>query len=313
MRRKPDVPPTSDTVEHLGWNIQRGAHLTEVCDWINRRAHETGKKPDVLTLQEVQPGQGDEIAARVGMDYYPAPDDGRSKNRNAIVLNPDGAFVHDPDWEQHWTGVWHAPATAMVALRLPDGELSERRLFLGSEHSCYWNPAYRETEARYYSTLAKDLRLMILQGDFNGWTVGRAPTSLDRVEDQAYAQNRAVLGPDGEFRPDVQADRLLTSNGFVDLGRYSATTLGIEGADAPTTGHGPDKDRQRIPDTDRPKNLSAIDRTYATKELLPALVHASSIDTPEVRTYADHLPVGSTWSYRGLVEVMSRSVRLVYH
>ena len=301
-------------IEHLGWNIQHGRHLATALDLLEQRTERTGWRPDLLSLQELQPGQGEAVSERLGMTFVAAPPNLRPGSETALFYNP-ARFREDPSWTQYPSGIRHNPAVALLWMLHPvTGEQSSRQLFVASEHSSYSDPGLRERQARFYSELAKDQRLLLVQGDWNGWPVRGCPVSLDRVADRAYAQNRTVLTPDGMMRPDDQADRLLTYGGMTDVGHYAATALGIEGADRPTTGHGPDKDRQRVPAEDLPPGgIGPIDRHYASAELMPALTGYEVITDPGFLAVSDHGPTRSLWVEAGLWEVMDRGVRLVRH
>ncbi|WP_327074431.1 hypothetical protein OG196_31820 [Kitasatospora purpeofusca] len=294
--------------------------MDEATDWLLRRRRATGRKPAAVLLNELRPGQGDHVAERLGMRHFPAPidlsldeKDSRRQHLNAIFIDPDGPLVPDPNWEANWLGPWLPPATVQVWIRNPDGSMSRRQIFLGCEHACYWHPGHRETTARFFTVPGKDLRLGHVEGDFNGWTEDRAPLTLDNVPDRAFAQNRSVL-VDGVMVPDTQADTLMTGGGFVYVHGYAADTLGIEAADAPTIVGGPDKERQRIPVADQPPaGLSAIDRTYATKELIPAVVDANVIKLPDLADISDHWPRYTHYGYQKLVEITNRPVTVVRH
>ncbi|WP_406205287.1 hypothetical protein OH807_30580 [Kitasatospora sp. NBC_01560] len=307
-------------VEILHWNTQHGRKLDAAIAWLRKRAKAAGRMPAALMLNELQPGQGEHVGGELGLLHYPAPvDDGldpadsRRRNLNAIFIDPDGPLVPDPEWVANWTGPWMPPATLPVNLRNPDGTLSSRQLYLACEHACYWHPGYRETTARFYTVLGKDGRLVHVDGDFNAWTVGRAPLTLANVADRAFAQNRSVLCGTALVADDI-ADRLMTAGGFVYVHGHAAEYLGIEGADAPTTDHGPDKERQLIPEEDQPeRGLSAIDRTYTTAELIPAVIDANVITDPDVDALADHKPRYTRYGYPDLVAITNLPVELVHH
>ncbi|MEE1823762.1 endonuclease/exonuclease/phosphatase family protein [Streptomyces sp. BE20] len=296
-------------VEHIGWNIQHGRHLTAALDLLEHRAGQAGRRPDLLTLQELRPGQGEQVAERLALTYVASPPNERPGSETALFYNPT-LFQADPAWTQYPSGIRHNPAVALLRMVHPDsGETSFRPLVVASCHASYSDPVHREHQARFFSEAAKDQWLALVQGDWNSWPVWGCPTTLDAVADRAYAQNRSVLQPDGTMRPDDRADRLLTYGGMTDVGRHAAAALGQEGADRATTGHGADKARQRVPAHHLPPGgQGPIDRTYAANDLLPALHGATVLTGQAVERISDHLPQVTRWRLPGLWEVMSRRI-----
>ncbi|MFE2727145.1 hypothetical protein [Kitasatospora sp. NPDC059327] len=310
-----DRTPDPDTViEHVGWNIQHGQRLADALALLEDRAEHTGRGPDLLTLQELGPGQGQEVAGRLALTYVASPPNERPGSETALFYNP-ALFRADPAWTQYPSGIRHNPAVALLRMLHPDtGQASFRPLFVASCHASYSDPALREHQARFLSELDKDGWLALVQGDWNSWPVWGCPTNLDEVADRAFAQNRSLLQPDGTFRPDDHADRLLTYGGMTDVGRHTATVLGRDGADRATTGHGADKTRQRVPDHHLPPGgAGPIDRTYATTELLPALHDATILAGKEVQRISDHLPQVTRWLLPGLWDVMNRPIVPIRH
>ncbi|MGW2546501.1 hypothetical protein ACWC5I_37930 [Kitasatospora sp. NPDC001574] len=309
-----DLAPDPVVVEHVGWNIQHGQRLKAAIDLLEDRAERSGRIPDLLTLQELGPGQGAEVAERLSLMYVASPANTRPGSETALLYNP-ALFQATPAWKQYPSGIRHNPAVALLRMIHPDtGEASFRPLFVASCHASYSDPAYREHQARFFSELDKDGWLALVQGDWNSWPVWGCPTSLDEVADRAFAQNRSVLQPDGTFRPDDRADRLLTYGGMTDVARHTATVLGRDGADRATTGHGPDKARQRIPARHLPPGgAGPIDRTYVTNELLPALHSATILTGEAVERTSDHLPQVTRWLLPGLWDVMNRPIVPIRH
>ncbi|MEU9074392.1 hypothetical protein AB0D22_06890 [Kitasatospora sp. NPDC048538] len=314
------APEAGATVEIGHWNIQHGRHTAQAVAWLLRRAEANGFLPAALMLNELVPGQGKDVAAAFGMRYFPAPlapvideeTDSRRRHLNAIFIDPNGPLVPD-SWMPNWAGPWLPPATLPVRLRDEDGTLSPRRLFLACEHACYWNPQFREATARFFTSLAKDGELLHVDGDWNAWTVGRAPLRMDGIADRAFAANRSVW-ENGRWAADVFADRLLTAHGCFDVHRYAAGHLGIADAYLPTTGHTPDKARQAVPACDVPAaGLAPIDRTYASDELATAVVDARVIADPGADELSDHRPRFARYSHQGLAQVMNRGVQVIHH
>jgi len=311
----PATPATAaDVVEHLGWNIQHGTHLDAALDLLEQRAESAGLRPRLLTLQELRPGQGEQVAERLGLVHLAAPPGARPGSGNALFYDPL-LFQPDDSWRPYPDGIRHHPAVALLRMIHPQtNEPSFRPMFFASGHANYSDPILREHQARFYSELAKDERLLIVQGDWNSWPVWGCPTTLDAVQDRAYAQNRSVLTGDGILRPDDNADRLLTYNGLVDVARHAATVLRQTDADRATTGHGAAKAAQRIPDRDLPRRgAGPIDRTYASLELMPAILSAEVLNGPGIDELSDHNPQVTRWSQQGLWQVMNRPIVPVRH
>ncbi|KDN85677.1 hypothetical protein [Kitasatospora cheerisanensis] len=309
-----DDPHDPDVIEHVNANIQHGWHLDRFLEWIDRRAQETGIRPHLMTLQELQDGQAATVADQLGLAFVEAPNV-RPGSRN-VLLYDAAVFRPDSKWVAYPPEIRHRPATARLHLiDAATGALSARKLSVASVHADFGDPSARLTQLRWLlANMVHDGRLGLVAGDWNSWPAGRAPLSLDHAEDRAYALNRSILDPDGTFRPDDQADRLMTCRRMVDVGRHAATVLGQTGADRPTTGHGPDKDRQRVPDADLPPGgLGPIDRTYVSDELPDALISSETPTSPEVRAMSDHAPQITRWSRSGLWTVMNRPVVTFRH
>ncbi|WP_158835132.1 hypothetical protein [Streptomyces sp. NRRL S-350] len=311
-----------ELVEVLHWNVQHGWKMAEALAYLKRRAQDGGRKAAVISLNEVQPGQGEEIAKELGMLYFaPASppgvseEDSRVRNGNGLFIDPDGPLVPDMEWEQHWTGLWHPPVVVPTRVRDRDGNLSARQIFFGCDHACYWNPDFRLAEARFWAGVAvKDQRLGHVDADFNAWVVGRAPLSMDGIADRNYAGNRSVKDAAGQWVADTQADEMLTRHGWVYVHGYAAQHLGCAGADGATSGHGPDKERQVVPEEDLPPGgLSAIDRTYITEELLPAVAGAELVVSEEADAISDHRLRATYYDLDRLVTITNRPVKLVRH
>ncbi|MFD0274691.1 hypothetical protein ACFVHB_12420 [Kitasatospora sp. NPDC127111] len=310
---EPLDPPT--VIEHVGGNIQHGWYLDAFLAWLERRTQETGISPSLLTLQELQEGQPELVAGQLGLTYVPAPPNVRPGSRNALFFDPE-VLRPDPEWTPYPEGIRHLPATARLYLIDPaTGASSRRKVSVASVHGDFGDPHQREHQIRWLlANMVKDLRLGLIQGDWNSWPAGRAPLALDNVPDRAYALNRSILNADGTMRPDDVADRLLTYAHMTDVGHYAATVLGQTGADRATTEHGPNKDRQEVPAADLPPGgVGPIDRSYVSEELLPALLSAETPNTPEVAVISDHLPQITRWSREGLWAVMNRTVATVRH
>ncbi len=304
----------ADVIEHVNANIQHGWHLDRFLEWIDRRAQESGIRPHLLTLQELQEGQAATVGDRLGLAFVEAPNV-RPGSRNALFYDR-AVFRPFPGWTAYLSEIRHRPATVRLHLVDADtGALSQRKLGVASIHADFGNPEARLNQLRWLlSNLIHDGRLGLVAGDWNSWPVGRAPLSLDRVEDRAWALNRSILDPDGTFRPDDQADRLMTYRGMVDVGRYAATVLGQTGADRATTGHGPDKERQRIPEDDLPLGgVGPIDRTHVSDELPDALISSETPTSPDVQAFSDHAPQFNRWSRSRLWVVMNRPVVTYRH
>ncbi|MFD9591663.1 hypothetical protein ACFWA9_02760 [Kitasatospora sp. NPDC059973] len=308
-------PVGGDAVlEHVGWNIQHGLNLGPALDLLEQRAQANARRPALLTLQELRPEQGDQVAERLGLVQVAAPPNVRPGSGNVLFYDPD-LFTPDPSWTQYPSGIRHNPGVALLRMIHPDTKkTSFRSMFAASCHASYSDPILREGQARFFSELAKHERLLIVQGDWNAWPTWACPITLDRVTDRAYAQNRSVLTGDGAFRPDDNADRLLTYNGLVDAGRYAATELRQPGADRATTGHGPNKAAQVVPPGDLPQGgAGPIDRTYVSAELAPALLGAKILTGPGIDDISDHLPQVTRWSLAQLWKVVDRQIVPVRH
>ena len=308
-------PPSADAVlEHVGWNIQHGLNLDTALDLLEQWAQANGRRPALLTLQELRPEQGSQVAQRLGLVHVAAPPNARPSSGNALFYDP-GLFSSDPSWAQQPSGIRHNPAVALLRMIHPvTEETSFRPLFVASCHANYSDPVLREHQARAFSELAKHEHLLFVQGDWNSWPVWGCPTRLDGVTDRAYAQNRSVLTGDGTFRPDDNADRLLTCNGLVDIGRHAATNLGQKGADRETTGHGPAKAAQAVPTCDLPPGgAGPIDRTYTSAELVPSLIDVKILSGDEVEAVSDHLPQVTRWSMAKMWLAMNQQIVPVRH
>ncbi|MEU5383234.1 hypothetical protein [Kitasatospora cineracea] len=303
----------ADVIEHVGANIQHGQKVQEFLMLTERRAQLSGIRPQLLTLQELQEGQAEIVADRLGLAYVEAPNI-RPGSRNALFYDTT-VFRPDPEWKPSPDGIRHRPATARLYLIDPaTGASSRRKLSVAGIHGDFGDPHNREHQLRWLlGNMAKDKRLAFIQGDWNSWPVDRAPLTMDNVADRAYALDRSILNPDGTLRADDLADRLLTYRNLVDVGRHAATALGQAGADRPTTGHG-SKDRQSIPAADLPPGgLGPIDRTYVSEDLLPALVSAETPNAPEDQAISDHLRQITRWSRQRLWTVMNAHVVTVRH
>ncbi|SEM84148.1 endonuclease/exonuclease/phosphatase family protein [Streptacidiphilus jiangxiensis] len=301
-------------LEHLGWNIQHGLNLDAALDLIEQRTATSGRRPALLTLQELRPEQGGQVADRLGLIQIAAPPNTRPGSGNVLFYDPE-VFTPDPSWTQYPSGIRHNPAVALLRMIHPDTRATSfRPIFAASCHASYSDPVLREQQARGLSELAKHERLLLAQGDWNAWPVWGCPSSLDRVTDRAYAQNRSVLTGAGGFRPDDNADRLLTYNGLVDVGRHAATELRQPGADRATTGHGPDKAAQAVPPGDLPPGgAGPIDRTYVSAELVPALLGAEILSGCGVDEVSDHLPQVTRWSVTALWQVLDQPIVPIRH
>ncbi|MFD7639568.1 hypothetical protein ACFV4P_02850 [Kitasatospora sp. NPDC059795] len=303
-----------DVIEHVNANIQHGWKLNQFLEWIDRRAHETGIRPHLLTLQELQEDQAAMVAERLGLAFVEAPNV-RPGSRNALLYDA-AVFQPDPGWTPYPPEIRHRPATARLHLIDPaTGALSRRKLSVASIHLDFGNPSARGDQLRWLlSNMVHDGRLGFVAGDFNSWPEWGCPLTLDNVEDRAYALNRSILDPDGTMRPDDQADRLMAYRHMVDVGRYAATVLGQTGADRATTGHGPDKIRQLVPDADLPPGgIGPIDRTHVSDELPDALISSETPTSPEVQAFSDHAPQITRWGRHGLWVVMNRPVVVFRH
>ncbi|MGW4690988.1 hypothetical protein ACWEO1_01210 [Kitasatospora cineracea] len=303
-----------DVIEHVNGNIQHGRKVNEFLELIEQRAQDSGIRPHLLTLQELQEGQAQLVSDRLGLAFVEAPNV-RPGSRNALFYDA-AAFQPNTEWVPYLEGIRHRPATARLFMVDPaTGNLSRRKLSVASIHGNFGNPEARSDQLRWLlSNMVKDKRIALISGDWNSWPQGRAPLTMDNVADRAYALDRSILGDDGVFRPDDQADRMLTYRHMVWVGGHAATVLGQKGAVQPSTEHGPDKERQRIPAADLPPaGLGPIDRTYVSEELLPALVSAEILATPEVQAISDHLPEVTRWNRSALWGVMNAHVRTVRH
>ncbi len=308
------APATNELFDFMGGNVQHGRKLRDFVALVKRRAEETVVRTGLLSVQELQEGQDEEVAERLGLTLVRAQPNSRPGSRNALYFDP-GLFRINDGWKPYPARIRHVPAVAKLHMIHPEtGALSFRDMAVASIHASYLDPALREQQVRWLSEPVKDEDLGLFQGDWNSWPAGRAPLTLDNILDRAHAQQRSILMPDGTLRPDDVADRLLTYHGMPDVGAYAATVLGQVGADRPTTGHGTGKDRQRVPAADRPAaGIGAIDRTHASRELLPALISAETLDTPQTRAISDHLPQVTTWAIRPLWEVMNRPITPIRH
>ncbi|MGX4733172.1 hypothetical protein [Kitasatospora griseola] len=309
-----EIPPADERFDFVGGNVQHGRKLRDFVKLVKRRTEETGVRTGLLSVQELQEGRDEEVAERLGLTLVRAQANPRPGSRNALYFDP-ALFRINSDWKPYPARIRHVPAVAKLHMIHPEtGEPSFRDMAVASVHASYFDPNLREQQVRWLSEVVKDEDLGLFQGDWNSWPVGRAPLTLDNILDRAHAQQRSILMPDGSLCPDDVADRLLTYHGMPDVGAYAATVLGQVGADRPTTGHGADKGRQRVPATDRPAaGIGAIDRTHASRELLSALVSAETLDTPQTRAISDHLPQVTSWSVRRLWDVMDLPITPVRH
>ncbi len=308
------APRPSDVIEHVNGNIQHGRKVAEFLELIEQRAQDNGIRPHLLTLQELQEDQAQLVADRLGLAFVEEPNV-RPGSRNALFYDT-AVFQPNEEWVPYLEGIRHRPATARLFMVDPDtGDLSHRKLSVASIHAAFGNPEARSDQLRWLlSNMVKDKRIAFISGDWNSWPKDRAPLTMDNVADRAYALDRSILGDDGVFRPDDQADRMLTYRHMVWVGGYAATALRQADTAQPTTEHGPDKERQRIPEADLPPaGLGPIDRTYVSEELLPALISAEILATPEVQAISDHLPEVTRWDRRKLWAVMNAKVKTVRH
>ncbi|MFJ4676952.1 endonuclease/exonuclease/phosphatase family protein [Kitasatospora sp. NPDC088783] len=303
------------TFVHVGWNIQHGWKLSDAIDQMRRFAQQHGaERPQLLTLQELQEGQADEVAGRFGLEPVEAPNV-RPGSRNALFFAPE-LFEADPDWVAHAEEIRHRPATAKLTTIHPStGARSRRQLAVASVHLDFGNPENRARQTRWVlANMYKDNRLIVVQGDMNSWTDWGAPSTLANVADRAFALDRSIILPDGTTRPDDMPHRIMAARGLVELGRYAATVLGQSGADRPTTWDGPKKHRQRISDADCPPGgLSAIDRAYVDPDLAEALVSATTPAEPQVQAVSDHLPQVTVWNMQRWWEVVDAEVEIINH
>ncbi|WP_344462718.1 endonuclease/exonuclease/phosphatase family protein, partial [Kitasatospora kazusensis] len=274
----------------VSYNIEKGKHLDDACRWLAEYG------PDVVLWQEMQPGDLHQVGAQLGMHGYAAAVAGGSRNDNVVFVHDDGLLMVDAEYLHPWAP-WHAPANVTVRLRRPGGAVSPRALALVSEHSCYYSATIRQREADWYSSHAQPGRLVIVGGDWNSFPDGEGPSAEEwaAVADRAYFANRTYETAPGVRVSDERPDRTLTTVGLVDTARYARDKLGQSEATAPTAGY-------RRPDQGA---LRRIDRIYASGELAPAIVRASTIDTPELRTVSDHLPVELVLDLEALEQVLT--------
>ncbi|MFJ2576713.1 hypothetical protein [Kitasatospora aureofaciens] len=167
-----------------GWKVEEFLALTE------RRARDSGIRPHLLSLQELQEGQAAVVAERLGLAYVEEPNV-RPGSRNAIFYDPT-VFRPDGEWVPYVEGIRHRPS--MVRLYLIDlatGASSRGKLSVASVHANFGNPHARGDQLRWLlSNMVKDGRLGFLQGDWNSWPVWGCPRTLDNVLDRAYALDR---------------------------------------------------------------------------------------------------------------------------
>nr|BEK71401.1 hypothetical protein KPHV_86280 [Kitasatospora purpeofusca] len=323
------TPLPGPTVTVLSWNLQKGRRLAEILAVLRRYIAEHGR-PDVLMLNEVPPGRAHRrIARELGMRAYPAPAkwwltsrDSRRRHRNAILLDPAGAFVPERGpgrWRVQWLGPWLVPAGLRVRLRLPDGHLSRRTLTLLSVHLAYWSAQLRLDEATWIAAAAvRDGELALVCGDFNSFTPEGAPLSMAGVRDRQYALGRTVVvtAPDGTVHlvPDTRPYTVLVERGLLHLQRQ-AVRLGLPGADdGPTTGHDRDASSQRFPGEHLPPGgPGPIDWHLASGELASSavLVGSTVLRDHAFAQLSDHLPLESVLSGAGLAAVMNREAAVV--
>lgn len=282
----------ADPVTMLNWNLEKGINWREGADWVR------GQHPDVVFLQEVQPGQLRRIGRRLGMKGYLASHRPASTNDNAIFIRRGGPFAVVAEYPQEWAP-WHAPANIAVRLRLPGGGLSDRQISLVSGHGCYWSPEYRLAEAKWCSTLAKPGWLAVHFWDWNSYRVGEGGP-WEGYEDTAFYVNRTSLNDAGVRVTNDRPDREMTDAGYVEMARYAAAELGLPEAMRPSSGYRTHPGRP----TDIPPYC--IDRGYLTAELAGALTHYEVRDTPELRAMSDHLPLVAAFDHAQLSAILHR-------
>lgn len=291
----PRSPESSKTLTMVNLNVEKGINWRQAADWIRDQA------PDILFMQEVQPGQLRRIGRRLGMKGYLAAPRPGSSNDNAIYVKKRGRVVVVAEHKQA-SAPWHAPANIAVKLRGADGRLSDRRISLVCWHGCYWSPEHRLSEAKWCSTLAKPGWLSIHFGDWNSYRIGEGGP-WDGYEDKAYYVNRTYIDGNGERRNDDRPDREMLDAGYVEAARYAATQLGLADAMKGTAGHRNYPGRPDAPPY-------CIDRGYLTDELAPALVHFEVCDTPDLRDMSDHLPLVAIFDYEVLSAILGTSTEI---
>lgn len=283
-----------ETVKMVSVNVEKGVNWRQATAWIRDQA------PDIVFMQEVQPGQLRRIGRRLGMTGYLAAHRPGSNNDNAIYIKKNGPFVFVAEHKQAWAP-WHAPANITVKLRLPGGGLSDRHISLVSGHGCYWSPEYRLAEAKWCSTLAKPGWLAVHFWDWNSYRIGEGGP-WDNYDDKAYYANR-TYDENGVRRSDDRPDRELLAAGYVEMARYAATHLDLADAMKGTAGYRTYPGRPDAPPY-------CIDRGYLTAELAPALVHFEVCDTPDLRNMSDHLPSVAVFVYAELNAILGQTAEV---
>ena len=280
----------ASTITALNWNVEKGINWEEAAAWVQQQ------DPDIFFQQEVQPGQLDVLAERLGMDGYIAVHRPGSNNDNSIFLKRGGPLAFVEEYEQSWAP-WHAPANIAVKLRDDDGTLSPRQISCVSGHACYWSAEYRLTEAKWCSTLAKPGWLALHFWDWNSYRADEGGPWED-YDDLAFVANRTYF-EGGRRHTDDRPDREMLAAGYVELGHHAAEHLGQPDALNPSSGY---RDHPGRPNGPR----YCIDRGYLSAELAPALAGFTVCDTQELRQLSDHLPLRAEFDVTQLRSILHR-------
>ncbi|WP_181785495.1 endonuclease/exonuclease/phosphatase family protein [Streptomyces phytophilus] len=187
----------------------------------------------------------------------------------AVFIRPEKfAVLESRPRAKPW---WLHPTHVMV--RLGECPLP---MNIVSFHMCWFDPDQRLTEAQWLTTLAQPGMVTLAGGDTNSYPQQPDPDltlpDWTTVTDRAHLAHRTIVEGGGR-RSDTRPDEVLTTAGYVDLGRHAADHLGQPDALTPTAGRADQGGPQRI------------DRTYAAGGLADALsgvevVHTDVSDHP---------------------------------
>ena len=272
----------------LCWNFERNGASSHIARF---QAHERLRSvnPHLVLRQEMWGSDADgqrilyELESILGMRGWLGP-----RSSTAIFTDP-AVFEPVRTWPD--TGpMWLQPPTALTVRYRLAGPMS-MPLAVVSSHLNYASPGNRVVETEWLTTWADkkwtplDGRPYtlpaVLGGDFNSFPKPGTPNDpplpkLDEIQDCPHRLHRSYVGPDGRRRMDTRPDEILRTAGLEDVARCWATAPGGNPAAVARTvnasaTHGPD---------------ARIDRIYATKNLLPALLGVDVIEVP--LTESDH-------------------------
>ncbi|MFD4578074.1 endonuclease/exonuclease/phosphatase family protein [Streptomyces sp. NPDC058417] len=199
---------------------------------------------------------------------------------------------------------WRTPPTVVIT-RL--AEVPEVDLQVASWHAAFNSSLGRHREADELTGFVdkvKGGKAFLGGGDCNeeprqgSEEFPAVDWSSPDVTDPVHMAHRTMELPDGTRVNSPYLDRTLLACGLHDVARHAHSSLGQDGAMAPTAGHAPEAAGQGGP--------QRIDRIYADAWLIQAVIAVTVLDTNGL---SDHHAVKVVFSRRRFAEGLRRQYR----